>query len=128
MHWLCFYLGLFLVLNYYLSSSKNTPVEISPSYLVAEMQNNNVESLSFGQNSLHINGKSKLPAEKKILFSADVISTVHLDEIRKLADEKKIPYDVKPMPNPMVGQMIQMIIWIGIITLVFLYIGKKNAQ
>lgn len=126
--WIIVYAMLFLFITQYFSNSgKNRPVELSPSALVAEMQSGNVKSLSFSQGSLNITG-TKLLAEKKEAFTCDVINQMHLDEIRKLAAEKNIPYEVKPLPNPLLGQFMQMALWMVLLMLLFAWIGRQQNK
>lgn len=129
-NWLVFFVGLFILMQFWSFQSGDRTVNLSPSALTELMKIDQVKEITFYQGALRVDGRLSSDKEKTLgsAFSSEVVSESQLDEIRKLAEEKKISYKVQPPPNPMAGQLLVALFWIAGLFLVMWFMGRQGAD
>lgn len=100
---------------YSAASRKAAEVHVfSPDVVAQEIRLNNVQELTFTQDSMNIVGRlnPEKAKDRGPAFKSEAVSLAHVDEIRKLAEEKKVKYNVVPPAPAWIGALIGNLFWL----------------
>jgi len=104
--------------------------KISPAQLKEAIQQDRVAEIVFVPETYEISGSFKPSGEGKqgLQFKVRAVGTVHLEEIRKLAEEKNVAYRVSNPPSSWLSAILSSLLIFGGFIFLFSYLSRKQSE